>query len=718
MDVRIAFDYTRQDAVELKYAHEIYNDASKSVVMFRNGKVQVGAEGIPLARSGDIRLLLGNTAQEAWLNWSKSDVLIIVRTYVYDIIDKGSDVRGYYRCADTIFTFDELFTCAKNQKYISKPISSASDMLYEGKKVYRSHGMVKLMFHASLTKSPPPAMINTTSLAGRVFDCIIQPEMKAMEEYRENHVSEYAAQCANPRQCYHPPYFTIPGLLATRYRLSAQSFFYHSGPAATEAWFAARVQEVLAYRGISNFNALVDSAIEGGNHDAHHECLHVANEVLRMHTCSRPYVPDHDWSEIGRGANRQMYGVDQETCGLSCQGDCEDSTSAVYALSMTLLFPSTPYRNADVINLRKCAAMLGVPVGVSGTFVDPDCPTPVDPTEAGHFYSAAIPFLTFAAAISGSYEDVGNTREVFRDLFGFDCPEWHIQPAITEGVYRTTMFYSDHWHVNAKKKQNMERVKEYINKEGKYNACDRAWAWDKVSYVVPLDVRWHRSHGRAFRCFTDVLHHIPQWNLQPEYVVGGAAAAAGGASPLSFLMLSNIPSEMSASDVLSTISPDHRRAAPNDPMVEHLLQIIDQIKGIDKWGISVDFISASKDMLADKPVFRLKCLIPLTQECVDADRTLRLAYDRPILPLVAYPPDYFKADDSVQNPISSWRRPVGGGGGGGVPFDTNRRVTVFAYGMSHQEIERMADDLKRKVGGTQYWLLPCAFATAVVIEVK
>lgn len=375
-----------------------------------------------------------------------------------------------------------------------------------------------------------------------------------------------------------PLHYCIPGITGPKtYSFSGQALFYWdpTRPAATEAWFLARLSEALDIRSMTRPTFVREAEAQTK------ESLKIAAHVLRMHSVSRPYVPDVSF----------MYGtaihIDEDTMGLALPGDCEDNTMATYQIYMTLLFGK--WKNRYVRALQKAAAILGIPCGISGTYTDPDEIHPE--VDNGHWYLVAIPFCCFPVEFPPGK---------FEELFGFSVSDEHRRAAVLDTILITTFFYD-------REEENGSRTK-------KHQISDRIAKWIKDTdepewlFVHPLTNK-HQAEGCAFRLFTDFLRH------------------AGVSQTCSFFFESILTKEN-----VREVYEANNNGPVNDSHVEGLYECATE------GGIGIPIYLLTCEM--NEPTYKL---VP-TRDFDKTEFLVRKAYCRPIVPLTVNFKDEFGRD--------------------------------------------------------------------------
>lgn len=694
-------------------AYEFYNDASLPVFLTPDSNTLKSLEGYEIPTKGDFCLLFssqvsglvwrhslvnghvslsqelvkhtGDSPLKVYLNRPKGKIGLVVRTYQYGKVDTGRRQTGWARIADTCFSLEEMSVG------VCKPSFSRSDLFYMEDEVLRTFKGYDTICVAPVGGSPP-----------RQLELLTGHDTKALElvsEYatKEHHVLHGIPLCASTLkvpQHMHPSYYYVPSLpilpgvsSANAYVTSAHSFYTStSNRVVTNEWLLARLNEVLVCRGITHSEFIEFSCKVHQGKDPGREALNVVNHVLRMHTTSRPYVVDHTW------VNRKITRGDQETSAFHLPGDCEDSSMVVYKLHMQVLFGCTdghPLLEA----LRTCAILLGVPCAIAGTFVDPLKVR--DEDEFGHVFPCAIPFCVFATAIGASSTQAAKE---FQRVFKFEMPTWHTRIAVLEGVFRTTMFYSTHRHVSDKKKKAIEETKRWLINT-KHEDGDEFWCWERYTVGLPLDLD-HRAHGHAYRLFTEVLEYVKLG--EPSYL-NGQRQDAKDAECCSFMITSNLLPDENPDEILKRLFPGG--IVGGDKTKEYVKKQVEGCQVKDGCGIPIDFLVGD----SSHPVFSLKGILPLPMEVKKAERRVRASYDRPLVPLVAYPPDGF-----MNRPTKvprAYHPPPTTPGVMDAKLDSNSRLTLYAYDVDKIDVE----DLKKRLGARNHYTCRYAFSTAIII---
>ncbi len=603
------------------------------------------------------------------LSPSASGIDLVIRTYEYGKLDRGGRKQsGVFRVADTCFSREEIDSA------ILKPIYCSSDLYYGGKN-YEPLGRIL----ARKSKCEPLKHIYEGHLLSQIASSQREITLREYMVLKNEKMTRFGE--AHSRSCSMIPldYF-VPGLPLcfgeNELRLTTQSFTYYSKPAATEEWFEARIREVLLVLGHkrSQFLEFVEKAKAGDTGETFHECLRVADEVLRMHSNSRTYVPDHAWN----GLSKTYVAGDQETKAFGLPGDCEDGTCVVYLLHLTALMGE--WKTDLVKAFRSCAAMLGMPFCVAGTLADPLVKNPKP--DSGHMYPLAVPFARLEKAL-------GISVDFFPKVFGFPMPKWHVKCALMERVFHTTMFYGDHKDVSDNKREAIERVKEWLFEDMGEDSED-IWCWQKYTCRLGM-TKDHFAQWHAFRLFSD----------------GPALFGMGKAK--SFILTSVIQSITEFDSVLKfNAGHGHGVSAGTQGSRYDTETWLDLREAFEKcvgggWGIPAFILGAGHQDAT--PLFEIKGLLSSPDEVLEEDRKLRNAYDRPIVPLEAHPPDFFLAK-KIKRP--SYKSTP-------TKAKTNERVVIYAYNVSDAEIARDLELLKKRLRFKRVEIFTYAFGSAIVL---
>jgi hypothetical protein len=688
----------------LERTYEFFNDSSVPFILFGSNLVSL-EDGKP--NDGSLCFSFRGSARVRWkhqlengvvsilsvdeeeqgpqktlvvkLNRPKGPIALVIRTYQYGKVDQGRNQMGWYRIADTCFTLEELASG------VSKPSFSRSDLFHfseEQRRGFKGYDWI------SVSSNSKGAVKNVNDLfTGHPVDDLVLVSEYALREHLTLKNIPRCASHMNVPQYMHPVYYFVPGFPvipalspSDAFVTSAHSFYINTpAKVVTNEWILARLNEVLECRGISSSRFFqMTKEIHKGN-DPGRDVFNIVNHVLRMHTCSRPYVVDHAWL-----SRQSVVRGDQESSAFHLPGDCEDSSFVVYKIHMQLLFGCSG-GNPLIEALRTCAATLGVPVVISGTFLDPL--KLHDPDECGHVFPCAIPFGVFARAIGGNLED---TRREFKRLFKFDLPLWHARIAVLEGVFRTTMFYGSQRHVSEKKKQAMETTKEWLFHD-KHEDPDDFWCWEHYTCGLPLNLQ-HRAHGQAYRLFTGILDYA---ELGAPRYINGEKETAEHTPCCSFLFRSNLNEHSDVDEIFRTLFPEG--VTGGEDTQKRVKEQIQGCKVTNGAGIPVDFLVGAQASL-----FSLWGITPLPRAVYQAETNIRSWYDRPIVPLPAYPKDYFQK--KVEIPPFGLAPPKG-------VLNSNTRVIIYAYDVNWLELEK----LKQRLGAKIHYTARYAFSTAVII---
>jgi hypothetical protein len=504
-----------------------------------------------------------------------------------------------------------------------------------------------------------------------------------------------------------------------------ESFYYFNGEKAAEvAWYEARLREVLTLRSHTDkeFLDMVKVAKASKSIGSEfRECLRIVAEVIRMHTLSRPYVNDFTiipWKKEGN-----MIFTDEETGGIALPRDCEDNSWSVEAFHFTLLFGLKAIENNEMISaLRSCAAMLGVPCAISGTFADPTAK--LAKGESGHSFPIAIPFGVFAAQI-------GTTAPIkeFKQEFGFDLPSFHTKPAILDSVEVCTMFYGDHAQVSDVKRKALDITREWLNEvEGRVPGY--GWLWEHYACQIPLD-KSARGQGHAFRLTTDIFACMKSWRPANVFTAGESTSkSVSDASfiPRAFLVVSNLPEDQAeraynelypAMHAAGFVHEDWTKAHDEELMwSKEILQAgVNQFAkstGVGKMGICIEMLMAPR-LYDRKPVYKLFAL-PTPVQASFLDKKIRSAYARPMVPLVNGDiPDQFITETPM--PVMKYtareRMPK---------LTSNERLVLRVYRQPHEVLDQDMEQLMERLGpclaSHKLSLVKLAFSCAVIFPLN
>jgi len=645
----------------------------------------------------------------------KSWIGFCIRMYRY-----GQGIDGWRRVGDMCFTKQEMLQLGTS---ITKPIFSRAFILAlsrEGVVGYHGETLVTLDPLKKIQQEAGP----TSVFEGHDIEKLEMIQAISSKEHgllkqigAANCATRKVSPTSNRDQYLCPMFFFCAGLFPTKqlplmtiddwtnnskrfcgYGFSGQSLFYCQPilqPAATENWFRVRLNEVLKTRGIasiSEFLGLVEHATTKASeyHDeAFQECLKIVSHVLRMHVMSRPYVNDY-----GIFKNR-LFPTDEDTLGIAIPGDCEDTTKAIYFIYMTLLLRGD-WITPEIRALRKCAAMLGVPCAVTGTFQQVHLPN--HPASSGHWYLVAMPWLVFTLALTGDTQHFRSTMSMFKQTFGFNYPQFHTKCAILDGILISSLFYGLHGTVSNTKKQAFQVVRNWLIEQ---RQSTKKEVWDRHGFtcIFPLTYKEYHAEGHAYRLFTDIFDHLPSWKLPVEYVDPNTPSSDHRAR--SFMITGNF--------VPSQINQIIHDCFGRDEDVKPTLYGVEP----GRVGVPINVIACGKPYLEDGfeeiPLFRLFGLVPFEKQLVDTEKFVRLAIERPIVPLDESFKDCFRYRGEDEEKHHEYDEEASL-----PPRDSNHRMTLFAYppGNTHG-----LEKLLTKLNAKQYWTFPYASSTCIVIHI-
>jgi len=593
---------------------------------------------------------------------------------------------GRYRIADTCFSLKEMANgvekpiVSRAMQYFKPKLGSFGTMAIMSANVSDTSNAMVVKSGLSITAGHPICVLDKVRIHARKEHSILRLA-RLSEVTKRDWIFQYMC----PYQYFVPGLPVIPALDGQGYVMTGQSFFYET-QVASEEWFVARIKEILRMRGHSeaSFLRMVEglkgeiltgeSKEERDTHGEeeeedspdHLEALRITGHVLRMHTCSRPYVSDHIWSRNGK----YVY-YDQETPALHLPGDCEDSAWVVYQLHMQLL-SEDDWRDPLVRALRSCAAIIGVPCSISGTFVDFNG----DKAETGHMFPCGIPFDVFGKAVGG----VDFSQE-FLVKFGFPMPttKHANQVAILDGVFRSSMFLRGKPLPSDEKNEAYKVVKQWLDERGEH------WDWKWSKYTVNYPMSMAKSYyGMAFRLFTGI------------FSVMKASYANGRWAKVNYLDYNH--SNLNAGNV-NTYEPCRSFLVLNSPNKSSEHGAGEEARTL-QLGVPVNNLAEEQDS------FRLIGITPMPMEVAEMEKQIRRMYDRPIVPLGAFPVDYFPTDKvskSGQHAVE-----------GKITFHSNKRITIYAYGdIPPEDIA----DIKARLGNkVEHAVFPYSFSNAIVIK--
>ncbi len=283
------------------------------------------------------------------------------------------------------------------------------------------------------------------------------------------------------------------------YGLSAQSWWKYDRPVVTEKWFRKRLLECLNVRGHTETDYLhvVSSLLLNDLKDfgALHECLTDALRVCTSYANTRPYVPDHLYSDDGD--DEVWISSDDFTSSLTCPGDCEDSAQCSYLIYMTLI--NSKWKDPLVGALRVCACIVGIPVGLMGIVLNP---LSDDEDYVCHMFGAAVPYdILFKTLFGTDARSSSSWRASFRRCFGFEHPKIFKSEKIApmESTLIVTPYYEHRRNVSDEKKMAYEIVRNWLEeREG-----GRHPDWNNYTCTIPLDEDGRSTHKYALRLFGD-----------------------------------------------------------------------------------------------------------------------------------------------------------------------------------------------------------------------
>lgn len=305
------------------------------------------------------------------------------------------------------------------------------------------------------------------------------------------------------------------GFCEPMYGISMQSWYYYSKPVVTEEWLLARLRDVFnseVPNGMIGYIEEVEKMKKGEWTPRSQKILTDIVRLVTMHATTRPYVPDK------RFVDGKLINADLFSSALTCPGDCEDGAHAAYMIYMSILFGK--WKDKNVKALQSAAAILGVPVCITGT-----SDNPMRPGSGGcpHSYGMIIPFHIFVNATYGKkYKKQCDER--FCEQFGFEYPKFTLGISAIE----TTLFGTplSEYHRN-ENKEVYNLTKEFIATEFDEKKC----AWKNVG-ILHLMNRKVGCHMYAVKGFTDYHAHLfdTEWEIPLVPVESNEGQKANGNS--------------------------------------------------------------------------------------------------------------------------------------------------------------------------------------------
>lgn len=378
--------------------------------------------------------------------------------------------------------------------------------------------------------------------------------------------------------------------------VSMQSWFVYTTPAATPQWFLARLAEVQRlhdYYG-SSFEEDVALIVKGGEMktDVRRRLRRRLTDVVRlvtMHSVTRPYIPDHVDVDDAHWIMSDTYSP-----GLAIPGDCEDGAQAAYLLYMTLLFGEY-HKDVNLSReerkklelLRSCAAICGVPMGVTGTSFDPIGNTDGE----SHAFGVVIPFDTYVKAMFGE-DALPRAMELFKERYGFEYPSTFFQrPKVLETTVFCTTSYEEH------APQDTKVTKAVHEWAAAMQEMRPVWTNTAIVFENNEDSACHNYLIRAYGSYN--REFFPAKEFIPTLLEGGAAT-------------------------------------------EHSCSFVFCVEN-GEVGITRDEFFHDEN----RREFALRVPVAMSKEAWDAERNLLLDVDRPVVPLIPIVEDPYKNEDRV-----------------------------------------------------------------------
>jgi hypothetical protein len=313
---------------------------------------------------------------------------------------------------------------------------------------------------------PRISNFNAFSAIKEITERFVLPEYEKIKGWRASDpaLEEFKiATFAIPREGLQYDAGALNPSIANLYGDSMQSWFYYDGAVpVSDKWLEQALHQVSRTHDYGE-HTLSDHAraLKLGKGRVDFRRLSDVIRICALHCVTRPYVPDHVVNSKGDWVESDLY-----SSGFVVPGDCEDGAYAAYQIYMHILFGEHPFDD-----LKTCAQLLGVPLGVTGTA---GAPEHQGGKLASHCSCVVIPFPEFCRALGHS-----NWKAVFKEKYKYDPPAW----LETEEMQTTKVMESVLFCMSSYKHREEEREKVIKQILLKHN--ERATEWKNVAYVHP-----------------------------------------------------------------------------------------------------------------------------------------------------------------------------------------------------------------------------------------
>jgi len=275
----------------------------------------------------------------------------------------------------------------------------------------------------------------------------------------------------------------------------------------TEDWYVERLNEVLGLRDCSvpEFMSVCTKFFKDNVFNISPEIHLCLADIIRVSTCfsqTQPWVADRRFRYNCKEIIELPFDCYHYENVRAIWNDCEDSVRFSYdVLSELLRMDLDKIIRPEVKMMRRVAAYIGIPIGITGLSCNPESPW----NEKGygnHMFGACIPHPVFTKMIGGGVEDKDEEeiKEHFCKQFGFDTypKQFYLHNAMLEGTLVGTPYVCERETVSEEKKKFREKIISTMMKDT--GVCH----WKKWTVFCPFSsdpdrgvVTIHECH-RAF----------------------------------------------------------------------------------------------------------------------------------------------------------------------------------------------------------------------------